>query len=196
MLRIEFFIGVILLGIVNCANTGKGASLYKDGDNVEYLNVDNYKKIYNSDRAAFVEFYSHWCGACQRYSKHWKKLAAETKNWHSSVIIMSAINCADPDNTKVCNDYNIQAYPTLKLVPAYAKYENKDHDAKFVQTQENEVLIKEMIQFLENHSTKPKQWPELSSYKSNSLNDTFTNNQKMSLIVFEEKESQLGINVR
>lgn len=197
MLIVELLLGIFLFGIVNCANTGKGASLYKDGDNVEYLHVSNYKKIYNSDRAAFVEFYSHWCGACQRYSKHWKALAAATKKWHSSVIRVAAINCADPDNSDVCSDYGINAYPTLKLVPAYAKFENKDHDATFVKTQENEILIKTMIDFLQNHSSKPNSWPNLSAYKSNSLSETFTNtpSSKMALIVFEEKNSRLGINV-
>lgn len=165
--------------------------LYDENDNIEVLTTHNIQSIYGSDRAAFVEFYSHWCGACQRYSKHWKELGRMTKRWHSSVIRVSAINCADPMNADVCKAFDITAYPSIKLVPAHAQYENKNHDATLVKVKENDLLIKDMIEFLENQAGSiPSSWPELSPYKS-TLENLFNKN-KYAVLIAEESSSHLG----
>lgn len=71
----NMFISRFLLYLVTCflllagssyqAITQQDPGLYKPGDNVDILNVDNFKEsIYNIDQGVFLEFYSHWCGAC------------------------------------------------------------------------------------------------------------------------------------
>lgn len=39
--------------------------LYDENDDVESLNSKTYMSLYGRNQAAFVEFYSHWCGACK-----------------------------------------------------------------------------------------------------------------------------------
>lgn len=56
---------LLLAGSSYQAITQQDPGLYKPGDNVDILNVDNFKEsIYNIDQGVFLEFYSHWCGAC------------------------------------------------------------------------------------------------------------------------------------
>lgn len=77
---------------------------------------------------------------------------------------VAAINCADPKNFDLCKEYDINYYPCLKLIPANAKFENKDHDATLIKTVDNSELIKIMIDFLTEHKDKPAEWPALESY--------------------------------
>jgi len=63
------YIFVIHQQKVNCkafasTTSAPEISLYTDKDEVEFLNKDNIMSLFNHERAAFVEFYSHWCGAC------------------------------------------------------------------------------------------------------------------------------------
>lgn len=52
---------ILLLTGSSCQDQG----LYKPGDNVDIVDVDNFKQsLYNIDQGVFLEFYSHWCGAC------------------------------------------------------------------------------------------------------------------------------------
>ncbi len=54
---------------VNCKALPPSATneptLYSEKDEVEFLNKDNIMSLFGQERAAFVEFYSHWCGACK-----------------------------------------------------------------------------------------------------------------------------------
>jgi thiol-disulfide isomerase/thioredoxin len=176
-------------------------------DNIEILDANNFNQVvYNNDlnashhriiKATFVEFYAHWCGGCRRYARHWKNLAKETKLWHRSVIRVAAINCGDYRNEILCRQHNIQYYPTLKLFPAYAKFENKNQDGLLVKdNQDNlEHLMETMILFIEMSANKPPQWPNLEPYKSKTLNSLFIDNYnkpKFALLVFESDNSMIG----
>jgi hypothetical protein len=107
---------------------------------------------------------------------------------------VAAINCADQKNSDTCADFGITYYPALKLIPAYAKYENKEHDAVLVKTEDNSVLIKNMIDFIDLHERKPPQWPLLSSLEYKTTEDLFSNGNsvKHALLLLENKDSYLG----
>ena len=156
-------------------------------DNVEVLNASSFDSVYKSDRAVFVEFYAHWCGACQRYAPHWKELAKETKAWHNKVIRVAAIDCGDEDNEVLCRDFNIDFYPTLKLLPA--------HLVKSVQqitsfrSDELDSLMTKMILFIENHQYKPSTWPLLEIFTSKRLDSLFSapyQNCEFAFLIFEK----------
>lgn len=139
-------------------------SLYEpEKDNIVLLNSDNYKSnIFGSDKAWFVEFYSHWCGACQRFAAHWKDLAQKTRPWQAKVINIAAINCADPKNDNVCRDFNVEYYPTLRLFPPKADFQNPDHDSKLVNNRDD--LESKVIEFLDQIKSPPIEWPIFKDY--------------------------------
>jgi thiol oxidase len=174
-------------------------------DDIEILDVNNFNQVvYSGDskqepgevvKASFVEFYAHWCGGCQRYARHWKEIAKETKSWHQSVIRIAAINCGDSKNDKICSQHDIQYYPTLKLFPAYAKYDTKNHDGLLVKQDKLETLVEQMIKFVESNVKKPAQWPDLEPFKSKRLDTLFVNKYKQTLfglLIFENETSQIG----
>ena len=174
-------------------------------DDIEILDVNNFNQVvYSGDvkqkpdeivKASFVEFYAHWCGGCQRYARHWKEIAKETKSWHQSVIRVAAINCGDSTNHAVCNQHDIQYYPTLKLFPAYAKFDAKDHDGLLVKQDKLETLVEQMIKFVESNVKKPPQWPDLEPFKSKRLDTLFVDKYKQhqyGLLIFESETSLVG----
>lgn len=173
---------------------GVRPTLYGPNDNIEQLDTSNYKSLFGQDRAAFVEFYSHWCGACQRYKKHWIEIANITKPWNEKIMRVVAINCGDTSNADVCNEFNVNFYPMIKLVKPYAKFENKDHDAIQLKTQGTDELVKTAIEFIGNIENKPKTWPELKFQFNLNKENLFLDNPKAeySLVIFEENESILG----
>jgi thiol-disulfide isomerase/thioredoxin len=54
-----------------------------------------------------VLFYAHWCGYCTKFMPIWEKLEKDLD------IKTIKINC--PENENLCDKYNIQGYPTIKL---------------------------------------------------------------------------------
>ena len=193
-----FYLAIIIfictLQIIYAAFLGGGGGgangLYdRLKDDVEILNVTSFDSIYKSDRAVFVEFYAHWCGACQRYAQHWKELAKETKSWHNKVIRVAAIDCADQSNDPLCREFNIEFYPTLKLFPAHA-FKGVQPDS--FRSEKLDVLITRMILFIENHEHKPITWPELEPYTSKRLDTLFLSpyqNCKFAFLIFEKSDS-------
>jgi hypothetical protein len=134
-------------------------------DDIEILTKRTFNSlVYKSDSVWFVEFYAHWCGSCQRYSKNWKEVAKETKAWHTKMVKVAAINCGDPFNDDICNDHHVDHYPTLKLFPVQASHEKQNHDAIEVRIDKTDVIVDRLINYIEQQSQKPVSWPELEPY--------------------------------
>ncbi|CAF0737484.1 unnamed protein product [Brachionus calyciflorus] len=193
---LKFFLLFILINSLNGLNLPNGSpSLYIPvKDNIELLDTNNFKQsVFGSERAWFVEFYSHWCGACQRYAAHWKEIALKTKPWHSKVIQVAAINCADPINDDLCRDFNIEYYPTLRIFPPFAQYDKPEHDSKIINQKDD--LEVEMIKYLEKIETLPKKWPIFKEFTSKRLDVLFVSNKnaKYALLMIEKKDSILGM---
>merc|ERR1712106_69280 len=84
-------------------------SLYKDSEVVDMFDT-NTSMLYNSETLWIVQFYSHWCGHCQRFAPFWKDLAQSISAW-SPIVKMAAMNCADQS----CDKYQIQGTPTVRI---------------------------------------------------------------------------------
>lgn len=93
---------------------GEFPGLYTLRDNVEIFTVNNFnKKLYNKENAWLIEFYSSWCGHCQKFAPHWKEFASEVKQW-SSLVKVGAIDCAQEENTPICRQFEVMGYPTVR----------------------------------------------------------------------------------
>lgn len=52
--------------------------LYNATDNIVLLNVTNIKSTILASKSSWiVEFYSSWCGHCQRFAPVWKSFAKD-----------------------------------------------------------------------------------------------------------------------
>jgi thiol-disulfide isomerase/thioredoxin len=59
-----------------------------------------------------------WCPHCKVARPEWNKVAESTKMVKGRKIIFTDINCTDetPEVTKLIKKYNIEGYPTIKLL--------------------------------------------------------------------------------
>ena len=59
-----------------------------------------------------------WCPHCKVARPEWNKVAESTKSINGRKIIFTDINCTDetPEVTSVIKQYNIEGYPTIKLI--------------------------------------------------------------------------------
>ena len=96
-----------------------------------------------------VEFYSSWCGHCQRFAPIYESIALETKQKIPRLVV-AAVNCVDHED--ICSAHSVRSYPTLKLYPGEVSH-NGAMDAASV------------IAFVREHATaeqleaRPQQLP-------------------------------------
>jgi thiol-disulfide isomerase/thioredoxin len=156
---------LLIIIILNNISAVNYPSLYEENSGIVLLHQNNFVElVYGLDKASFVEFYAHWCGACRQYRKHWIELARDTQSWHANVVQIGAINCALAENYQMCMAHNIDHYPTLKLVPPNAEYELRAKQVKYVNHNTESSITDVLVDFLsvqKNHSNK---WPDLSVY--------------------------------
>ncbi|KTG31705.1 hypothetical protein cypCar_00010875 [Cyprinus carpio] len=100
------------------------AGLYTASDQIIILSPKNVDSVlFNSTAAVLVEFYATWCGHCVAFSPTWKNLARDIKEWKPAVDL-AAIDCADESNRKVCTNFGITGFPSLKVTLDLLQYEN------------------------------------------------------------------------
>lgn len=100
---ISFIAVVLLAGIGFCANDFSKPSHTRLGV--------SYTMALSQDKPMLLFFYADWCTYCQKFMPKLKLIDAIYKNAYSIVMI----NCEDPMNKKVVDDYYISAYPTLYI---------------------------------------------------------------------------------
>ncbi|KAJ1962590.1 hypothetical protein GGI12_002564 [Dipsacomyces acuminosporus] len=87
----------------------KRSEVYNEDGEVVVLTKDNFAEK-TSTGPWFVKFYAPWCPHCQHLAPIWEKLAAATRG----KINVAKVNC--DEHSTVCSKYNVQGYPTLKVL--------------------------------------------------------------------------------
>lgn len=153
----------------------EGQGLYGADDDVYILTVHNFKEqIYGQKHAVLVEFYNSWCGFCQRFAPSWKALASDVRGWKKMVKI-AALDCSDDDNSPVCRDFEIMAYPTLRYFHEDYTEGPKRLGADVIKGDDVNAHRTNLVQFLmqEQLAGRGKQFPNLLPYTYPSLNHLF-----------------------
>jgi len=199
---LEFFLANILLIflcqnalLINAFRVQSTGELYNSNDHIQLLNHTNLNaNLYGQDQAVFIEFYAHWCGACQNYAKNWKEIAKETLGWHATVVRVAAIDCGEAANDKICREHGIQYYPTLKVFPPKSQ---QSKEGIIIQKGNMDSILNEVLKVVENVIEKPPNWPSLEPFFSKRLDVLFASNReaKHALLIFEKSDSYLGRNI-
>ncbi|XP_052419547.1 sulfhydryl oxidase 1 [Carassius gibelio] len=169
------------------------AGLYTASDQIIILSPENVDSVlFNSSAALFVEFYATWCGHCVAFSPTWKDLARDIKEWKPAVDL-AAIDCADESNRKVCTNFGITGYPSLKFFPAYSSSGSRGQDFRGF-SRDVRGLRHYVINKLEMHNeTWPPACPPLETASEAEIDNFFqTNSVKLLALVFESKDSYVG----
>eukprot|EP00164_Ancoracysta_twista_P001510 GFYU01001980.1.p1 GENE.GFYU01001980.1~~GFYU01001980.1.p1 ORF type:complete len:732 (+),score=192.17 GFYU01001980.1:188-2383(+) len=65
----------------------------------------------------FFEFYAHWCGHCQRFAEHYRRLEASFRPY-DEYIKFAALDCAAMGNYGTCIDFKAFPVPGLMILTA------------------------------------------------------------------------------
>lgn len=160
--------------------TGRG--LYSEYDKIALLNSSNFKsEVYGNTtyKSWFVEFYSSWCGHCQRFSGTWKTLAQDIYGW-KNLVRVAAVDCSNPFNTPLCRDYEVMTYPNLRYFPSGS---SQDFLGIVVPDREVASLRQFIIRHLRNESEKRTDIPDVFHQFHGTLDEIWHENVTFAMIV-------------
>ncbi|XP_015930063.1 sulfhydryl oxidase 1 isoform X2 [Parasteatoda tepidariorum] len=185
-----------LLIIIVLITLSSSSTLYSAEDPLWELNSSNFESlVYGKDHAWIIQFYNSWCGHCIRFSFFWKLFAKDTKMWRK-VIDVGVINCNDEENLKLCRQYDVKGFPTIRFF--WRNVGEKDMGIDLEGHRRDIPYIENStLHFIESNWDKgvPSDWPDLSPLKLTSLNEIEkSSNMKVegTYLFVEDEESIVG----
>ncbi|XP_044264214.1 sulfhydryl oxidase 1 [Tribolium madens] len=176
----------------------EGQGLYSPDDDVVILTVHNFKsQVMGSNHAWLVEFYNSWCGFCQRFAPSWKALATDVKGW-SDLVKIAALDCSVDENTPICREYEIMAYPTLRYF--HEGYQPGPQNLG-VAVQKGDDVVAHRHYLIERLVTEQREhrgglYPNLLPYEQSTLERVFDGSEaQFGFLVVEKPGSFLGAEV-
>ncbi|CAL8308272.1 unnamed protein product [Lota lota] len=169
------------------------AGLYTVSDQILVLTPQNVNSaLINSTAAIVLEFYASWCGHCVHFSPIYKSLARDIKEWKPAVDL-AAIDCAVTENSKICRDYGISGYPSIKFFNAYSTSTSMGKSIRGF-SRDLGVLRQLIIDQMEAHEEPgPPACPPLEPISQAEINSFFeTNTVEYLALIFEDSNSYVG----
>jgi protein disulfide-isomerase-like protein len=143
---------------------------------VQVLTPDNFYKVVDGSKPAFVEFYAPWCGHCKHLEPEYEKVGEAFGN--SADVVVGKV---DADAHKdLGGDFGVRGYPTLKFFP---KGWRKGDEA---QNYDGERTADAIINYIkENSNARPKRSSSaVVDLSSRNFNDIVKDPSKNVLVEF------------
>ncbi|KAJ2331782.1 hypothetical protein GGI00_003100, partial [Coemansia sp. RSA 2681] len=134
-------------GSSDVADARHGAEEYNPYGEVVTLTKENFVDK-TSSGPWFVKFYAPWCTHCQHLAPIWDQLGEATRG----KVNIGKINC--DDSSALCAKYNVQGYPTLKLL-----WEGETTDFKGARE------LSSLVAFVENVMAQPNNVQSIDDLK-------------------------------
>lgn len=107
----------------------------------DYSNGITWNKAQKINKPIVINFYVDWCHFCQGFAPILDKLRQQYSSKYSFVFI----NCDDPQNQELVNNFQIQSYPSLFIID---KKKHKKVQVDNYKYQNINLLTKEFDKFL------------------------------------------------
>ncbi|XP_051172729.1 sulfhydryl oxidase 2-like [Leptopilina boulardi] len=167
--------------------------LYNTNDHVVILNNTNFdSNVYNSNTSWLIEFYSQWCGHCQRFAPTWKVFGKNVKDLNS-IVRIGVVDTSNPVNTDI--SINITAVPTFMFYPVNAN----PNDTPLELDPERDVASLQKILLdtleIEKRKGRGKLWPNFIPYSESDLQtmwQTIEGSVNYIVLIHESPESIVG----
>jgi len=98
-----------------------------------------YRSIENG--LTFVKFFAPWCGHCKRLAPTWEELAKTLSS--EGKVKIAHVDCTLEENKELCNDQEVEGYPTLFL------YKNGVKVSEY----NGSRVLEDLIEFVKRHSS-------------------------------------------
>lgn len=172
LMSLWFFVGVTRASVIRGENE-PAVGLYNASDRVLVLTASNFdQNVYNQTHATEVEFYNSFCGFCRRFAPIYKEYANDLYAWRHQLQV-AAIDCANDDNSDLCRNFEIMAYPSLRYFPPY--YENTTQNLGIaVVHPPMDVGHANLVALLLNTTRKPDDWPIFVPVQYRSRDELFS----------------------
>lgn len=171
--------------------------LYSKSDHVVILARSNFdRKVYNQNHGIIVQFYNSFCGHCRAFAPKYKSLAAEIVPWNT-IVQLAVIDCSVEENTQLCRQFEIMAYPSLRYLHVNYQKANGNVGERLPPTETAEQLKTQIVSKLQSEQAlgRLRQAPPLSiaSYTTfvSAMSD-LPNDIIYAFLVFENENSTVG----
>ncbi|XP_067632342.1 sulfhydryl oxidase 1 [Eurosta solidaginis] len=173
--------------------------LYEENGKVAILTVSNFNNtVLRQNRSVLVEFYNAFCGHCQRYAPYYKALAERLYPWRETLLV-AAIDCNAFENTGICRDYEIFAYPTLRYFSPGYMYKEGNYGQGNTPLFDIDELASNMAQSVaaENGTANLPNFPNFQSVSMDDVKNTLfsglDSNKKYVILTYEPENTTIGL---
>ncbi|XP_056387923.1 sulfhydryl oxidase 1 [Hyla sarda] len=160
------------------------AHLYAEDDPLVSLEIGGSGLMLNSSSCWLAQFFASWCGHCQMFKANWMILAHDVKDWRPAVYL-AVLDCAKESNSKMCNEFGVQGYPTVQFFNTFTK---KTTDGIKLYSRDPDMMRHFIIDKLEaQKDSPPPACPPLEPISAPEVDYFFENNDESFLVlIFEE----------
>ena len=123
--------------------------LYKNGVDLGITSFERNEvneTLQKTDKPWLIQFYSSWCGHCQRFAPTFKEFGIRVQGW-TDVTGFGVINCAQEYNTQACRDFDIAGYPSLKL---FAPHQPASNVGELIRAHDVQSIMNEVTNWIES----------------------------------------------
>ena len=141
MLRFLLICTILLAYLAKCQEV--------DEKDVVLVDASTYDKAISDNKYLLVEAVATWCGHCKNLKPEFASAATKIKGVNDKVAFGKLECNTSPENTKRCQDLNVNMYPTIlwyengEFVSEYSRSLPRDRTtiSKYVLTRTNPELI-------------------------------------------------------
>ena len=101
----------------NSINQEKLRSMYSIGEEANHMEEESL----DQDTVAIMNFNTEWCYYSKKFQPIWDSFTKKMKTKRNLVI--KDVKCDNPSNEKMCSKYEVEGFPTVKLIKNNKVYE-------------------------------------------------------------------------